>query len=98
MVKLLSNSVDEDNSREFTSEEVKINPILKKLAPEKQAISAEELVHLLKADQLALLNPEVAASTTEQEESSKENLSSSDTEQTQTNLSNIEIQDSKEVN
>lgn len=36
-------------------EELKVNPLLKKLAPEKQALTAEELVHLLKADQLELL-------------------------------------------
>jgi hypothetical protein len=57
MVKLLSDSENEVSSsvEEFLSDEVKVNLILKKLAPEKQAISTEELVHLLKADQLQLL-------------------------------------------
>jgi hypothetical protein len=35
------------------SEELKVNPILKKLAPEKQPISSDELVHLVEADQLS---------------------------------------------
>jgi hypothetical protein len=35
------------------SEELKVNPILKKLAPERQPISSEELVHLVQADQLS---------------------------------------------
>jgi len=56
MIKLLSNSLPEGNSsiEEFLADEVKVNLLLKKLAPERQAISAEELIHLLTADQLEL--------------------------------------------
>ncbi len=55
MIKLLSNSVEKLSTEEEIFEELKVNPVLKKLAPEKQALTAEELVHLLKADQLELL-------------------------------------------
>lgn len=71
MVKLLSDSAYEVNRsvEEFLSDEVKVNLLLKKLAPEKQAISTEELVHLLKADQLQLLiTSESETPTTDTEE------------------------------
>jgi len=57
MVNLLSDSDDIGASAvyEDSFEELKINPVLKKIVPEKQAITTEELVHLLKADQLGSL-------------------------------------------
>jgi hypothetical protein len=61
MLKLLTNNTELDKE-EFLSEEVKVNLLLKKVAPEKQAISTEELIHLLKADQLQV------SLSTEQEE------------------------------
>jgi len=58
MLRLLSS----DNSSpagidafDFVEEEaLRVNPILKRLAPETQAISSEELIHLLTADQLSV--------------------------------------------
>lgn len=55
MIKLLSSSVDQLTVEGEIFEELKVNPLLKKLAPERQALSAEELVHLLKADQLEII-------------------------------------------
>ena len=54
MVRLLTDSVQNVNGIEV-EEELKVNPVMKKLAPEKQAVTVEELVHLVKADQLAVL-------------------------------------------
>lgn len=55
MIKLLSNSVEKLTVDGEIFEELRVNPLLKKLAPERQALTAEELVHLLKADQLDIL-------------------------------------------
>ncbi|CAL8104467.1 unnamed protein product [Orchesella dallaii] len=55
MIKLLSNSVEQLTIEGEIFEELKVNPLLKKLAPERQALTAEELVHLLKADQLDIV-------------------------------------------
>lgn len=49
----LLNSADPDQQEEFDDQAVDPNPILRKLAPESQAITAIETVILVKADALA---------------------------------------------
>lgn len=74
MIKLLSNSVEKITAEEEIFQELKVNPLLKKLTPERQALTTEELVHLLKADQLELIlgvnndsEPEPSTSTVTEE-------------------------------
>ncbi|CAG7833406.1 unnamed protein product [Allacma fusca] len=56
MVRLLTDSINNLNNPCFgDGGDIRVNPVLKKIAPEKQAIGVEELVHLVKADQLELL-------------------------------------------
>ena len=70
MVQLLTDSLP-SSLQPDNFDELKVNPILKKLAPEKQAIALEELVHLVKADQLSL-NLDETQKEEEQEEGEKE--------------------------
>lgn len=57
MVKLLRDNSATGNPAldNLDFDELKVNPILKRIAPEKQAVALEELVHLVKADQLSIL-------------------------------------------
>ena len=72
MVQLLSDDSLPTSLQPDNFDELKVNPILKKLAPEKQAIALEELVHLLKADQLALILDEQSQQLQEEEELDEE--------------------------
>jgi len=55
MLRLLNDTVTPaaPENGEGSHDHLNLNPILKRIAPEKQPIALEELVHLLKADQLA---------------------------------------------
>jgi len=55
MLNLLSSEGDSHQVHHVSTwEELKVNPLLKRIQPDKQALSEEELIKLISADQLDL--------------------------------------------
>jgi len=76
MLKLLSEDVVLPEN--FPDENLKVNPILKKIAPERQALTAEELIHLVRADELQQI-------TSDEEIKTEEELSATPVEELDSN-------------